>query len=286
MSYSKESNQNKNSSIIIPNTPAIVFTEKSYGITLIISDLHLGYVYGRNKRGIILPETKRPEDDVFKLVEDIQPDQLIFLGDFKDEIFGTSHPIAGRIWKFLQELLQKTNITIIKGNHDGKIEEIIPEEIELVTPEGLLLQEMETNKSIGLWHGHASPALDVWTADVTISGHAHPAFAFRDEIGSKLTQKVWVKARWLNVEEGKPNRIHIIMPPFNRYIEGYSVDNEFFKSNVLMRDAIDFDNAEVFTLDGVLIGQLDDLRKKRQELDGKLKALRKEIKANKRRRKY
>ncbi len=273
-------------SIIIPDTPAIMINEKDFNKTLIVSDLHIGYVYGRNKRGIILPESKRPEDDIIQLLDEIQPDTLIFLGDFKDEIFGTSHPIAGRILKFLRQLLEKTNVIIIKGNHDGKIEEIISEEIKLIQADGLRLTQKETNKSIGLWHGHASPALDVWTADITISAHAHPAYTFRDEIGSKITQKVWVKAKWLNTKEGEPDRIHIIVPPFNRYIDGYSVDSEYFKTIVLMRDAIDFDNAEIFTLDGVLIGTLKNLREDRRELEKKLSVLRKEVNASKKKRKY
>lgn len=273
-------------SIIIPDTPAIMFNEKKFNKTLIVADLHIGYVYGRNKKGIILPESKRPEDDIIRLLDEIQPDTLIFLGDFKDEIFGTPHPIAGRIWKFLKLLLEKTNVVIIKGNHDGKIEEIIPEEITLIQPEGLRLTQKETNKSIGLWHGHATPGLDIWTADITISAHAHPAYTFRDEIGSRSTQKVWVKAKWLNIEEGKPDRMHIIIPPFNRYIEGYSVDSEYFRTIVLMRDAIDFDNAEVFTLEGVLIGTLKDLQDTRRELEKRLSILRKEVNASKRKRKY
>ncbi|MHA1557460.1 MAG: metallophosphoesterase [Candidatus Heimdallarchaeota archaeon] len=273
-------------SIIIPDTPAIMFNEKEFNKTLIVSDLHIGYVYGRNKKGIILPESKRPEEDIIQLLDETQPDTLIFLGDFKDEIFGTSHPIAGRIWKFLKQLMEKTTVIIIKGNHDGKIEEVIPEEIKLIQADGLRLTQKETNKSIGLWHGHASPALDVWTADITISAHAHPAYTFRDEIGSKITQKVWVKAKWLNTKEGEPDRMHIIIPPFNRYIDGYSVDSEFFKTIVLMRDAIDFDNAEIFTLDGVLIGTLKNLREDRRELEKKLSILRKEVNASKKKRKY
>ncbi|MHA1154557.1 MAG: metallophosphoesterase [Candidatus Heimdallarchaeota archaeon] len=273
-------------SIIIPDTPAIMFNEKEFNKTLIVSDLHIGYVYGKNKKGIILPESKRPEEDIIQLLDETQPDTLIFLGDFKDEIFGTSHPIAGRIWKFLKQLLEKTAVIIIKGNHDGKIEEVIPEEIKLIQADGLRLTQKETNKSIGLWHGHASPALDVWTADITISAHAHPAYTFRDEIGSKITQKVWVKAKWLNTKEGEPDRMHIIVPPFNRYIDGYSVDSEYFKTIVLMRDAIDFDNAEIFTLDGVLIGTLKNLREDRRELEKKLSILRKEVNASKKKRKY
>ncbi len=286
MTNSISKNNVQTNSIIIPDTPAIMFNEKEFNRTLIVSDLHIGYVYGRNKKGIILPESKRPEEDIIQLLDETQPDTLIFLGDFKDDIFGTSHPIAGRIWKFLKQLLEKTTVIIIKGNHDGKIEEVIPEEIKLIQADGLRLTQKETNKSIGLWHGHASPALDVWTADITISAHAHPAYTFRDEIGSKITQKVWVKAKWLNTKEGEPDRMHIIVPPFNRYIDGYSVDSEYFKTIVLMRDAIDFDNAEIFTLDGVLIGTLKNLREDRRELEKKLSILRKEVNASKKKRKY
>ncbi|HUU78895.1 MAG TPA: metallophosphoesterase [candidate division Zixibacteria bacterium] len=254
------------SSLILPNKPAIVFNEKEYGKTLVISDLHIGYLYGKNKRGIIVPSSESPEEDLLKLNEEISSDRLIILGDFKDEIFGGTHPLAGRIWQFLNKLLEKTTVTIIKGNHDGKIEELLPEEVELIQPSGLQLKEIVHNKNIGLWHGHASPALDVISSDVTISGHAHPAYSFRDEIGSKITEKVWVKANWLNTNGSNQKRIHLIMPAFNRYIDGYSVDGEYFKMTVIMKEAINFQEAEVFTLDGVLIGTIKELQDSRNIL--------------------
>ena len=249
-------------SLIIPNTPAITFNDKEYGETLVISDLHIGYLYGKNRKGIVVPLTETPEKDTIKLVEKILPKRIIFLGDFKDEIFGSTHPLAGRIWKFLKELSTKTHITIIKGNHDGKIEELLPDEIELIDSSGIQVQERNNNFSIGLWHGHATPALDVMGSQITISGHAHPAYSFRDSIGSKITEKVWVKAKW-NVENKEEQRFHIIMPAFNRYIDGYPVDEKLFETTVLMREAIDFLNAEVFTLEGVLLGTINELQEDR-----------------------
>ncbi|MBK5113172.1 MAG: metallophosphoesterase family protein [Candidatus Heimdallarchaeota archaeon] len=265
-----DSKTNATSSLMIPGKPAILLNEEKHGKTLVISDLHLGYVYSQNKKGIIIPISKQAEEDLLELIKQQKPRRVIIVGDFKDEIFGSSHPIAGRIWNFLQKMLKLTRVTIIKGNHDGKVEELLPKNVEVIASTGLCIKERVSGKTIGLWHGHANPALDVITADITISAHAHPAYTFRESIGTKITEKVWVKAKWRQ-NNNEQERIHIIIPAFNRYIDGYSVDGKFFNSIVLMRDGIDFNNAEVFTLDGVLIGTIEHLQEARQAFDEEMK---------------
>jgi len=258
------------SSWMIPEKPAILLNEVKHGKTLVISDLHLGYVYNQNKKGIIVPVSKQAEEDLLELVKEYKPRRVIIVGDFKDEIFGSSHPLAGRVWNFLQRILKLTRLTLIKGNHDGKIEELLPENVEVIASTGMCIKERVFGKTIGLWHGHANPALDVISADITISAHAHPAYTFREEIGTKITEKVWVKAKWRQSENNR-DRIHIILPAFNRYIDGFSVDSKFFNSIVLMKEGIDFSKAEVFTLDGVLIGTIGHLQEARQTFDEEMK---------------
>lgn len=265
-------------SLIIPEEPALVFNEKNNGRTLVIADLHIGYLYGKNRKGIVVPFKKSPEEDLLLLVQRVRCEKLIILGDFKDEIFGGPNPIAGRIWKFLRKILEETKVAIIKGNHDGKIEELVPEEVEIVEPTGLQLYDCDNKKTIGLWHGHATPGLEVYQSDITISGHSHPAYSFRDEIGAKITEKVWVKAIWKNSEE---RRIHLLMPAFNRYIDGYSVDGDYFNTTVLIKDALYLDSAEVFTLDGVLIGTIGELREAKKSVTANIKRKRKELSSKK-----
>ncbi len=269
----EDENKIESSTYIIPNKPALIFDSTIYGKTLLVADLHIGFIYGKNKKGIILPLSKRPEEELIELVKQHKPDHVIILGDFKDEIFGTNNPLVGRIFEFMKKIKPLTKLTIIKGNHDGKIEEVLPESVEIIQPSGLFL-DLKDGKTIGLWHGHATPALDAFNADITITAHCHPAFTFRDEIGAKITEKVWIKAKWLPTENGK-ERLHIIMPVFNSYIEGYSVDGDFFKTLISMKDAIDFDNAEVFTLEGVLLGNLEDLQNERKKFDNEIKIRRK-----------
>ncbi|MCK5297438.1 MAG: metallophosphoesterase family protein [Candidatus Heimdallarchaeota archaeon] len=269
-----DSKNNATSSLMIPGKPAILLNEKKHGKTLVISDLHMGYVYDQNKKGIIIPVSKQAEEDLLELVKLRKPKRVIIVGDFKNEIFGSSHPLAGRVWNFLQKIMKLTRVTIIKGNHDGKIEELLPENVEIIPSTGLCIIDRTSGKTIGLWHGHANPALDVISADITISAHAHPAYTFREKIGTKITEKVWVKAKWRQSEK-KQDRIHIILPAFNRYIDGYSVDGKFFNSIVLMKEGIDFDNAEVFTLDGVLIGTIGHLQEARQAFEEEMKRKRK-----------
>ena len=262
---------------MIPGKPMIIFYEKEHKKTLLISDLHIGFVYGRNTRGILIPNKKLPEEELVEMVIKEKPRRLIILGDFKDEIFGAGNPLTGRIFAFLKKVTKYTRLTIIKGNHDGKIEEFLSEDIEIIPATGLLLK-LEGEKTMGLWHGHATPALDVMNADITISAHCHPAYTFRDEIGSKTTEKVWIKTKWLHSVDGE-ERIHIIMPAFNPFIEGYSVDGSSFNMNVTMKDGLDFDNAEVFTLDGVLLGTLSDLQEEKKRIEEFLKEKRRKRKS-------
>jgi putative SbcD/Mre11-related phosphoesterase len=283
MTGKSEEKKTNYSSLIIPGKPALIFEDATHGSTLVISDLHIGYVYNKNRRGILLPYKQWPEEDLLEFVERLKPNRLIIIGDFKDEIFGTSNPLVQRVWKFLNRLLElTTSVVIIKGNHDGKLEEITPEKVEVASSKGILVTEKHTGKKIGLWHGHAIPALDVMSADITISAHAHPAYAFSDDVGSKITEKVWVKAKW-KTEEGN-ERVHLIMPAFNKYIKGYSVDGEFFETIIVMKEAIDFQDAEVFTLDGVLIGKIGELQKQRIIHEEKVKKMRDEVRKKRKRR--
>jgi len=251
---------------MIPGEPAIIFKDKKRRKTLLIADLHLGYVYNQNRRGIIIPMVRTPEEELLKLMRTHRPQRVIILGDFKDEIFGAGNPLTSRIFSFIKKVNAKAKLTIIKGNHDGNIEEFLLEPMEVIPPTGMTL-ELEEGWTLGLWHGHATPALEVIEAQITISAHAHPAYSFRDNLGTKITEKVWVKARWGG--ESNEKRLHIIMPAFNPYLDGFSVDGDFFKRNVAFQEGIDLLNAEVFTLEGVLLGTIGELQAEQQQNERK-----------------
>ncbi|RLI69163.1 MAG: hypothetical protein DRP02_01755 [Candidatus Gerdarchaeota archaeon] len=252
-------------SLMVPGQPAILFNDKKKGRTLVVADLHIGYVYNQNKRGIIIPMARTAEEELLKLVKKLEPRRVIILGDFKDEIYGAGNPLTGRIFSFIKKMTAKARLTIIKGNHDGNLEDFLSKPIEIIPATGMTLELLEGIK-IGLWHGHATPALDVMNAQITISAHAHPAYSFRDQLGTKITEKVWVKSKW---REETKKRTHIIMPAFNPYIDGFSVDGEFFKKNVTMREGVEFLKAEVFTLEGVLLGTIEELQEERRKIEEK-----------------
>ncbi|MBD3190957.1 MAG: hypothetical protein GF308_09955 [Candidatus Heimdallarchaeota archaeon] len=270
----------------------MLFKEEELGATLLIADLHIGYVYERHRRGIILPRSQRAENELLSLTKSLKPKNVIILGDFKDEIFGAAPALARRIWDFLEELLTITEVTIIKGNHDGKIDEIIPARVKVIPSTGLVLTAAHGGKSIGLWHGHATPRLEVFNAEITISGHAHPAYYFTEIFSRGMKEKVWIKAKWTTKKEkndqekelGKSQRTHIIMPAFNKYIKGLSVDSDSFLELIYFKEALDILNAEVFTLEGVLLGTIKELQElRRKEAQVKVEQM-KEITALKKRR--
>ncbi|MEA2070177.1 MAG: metallophosphoesterase [Asgard group archaeon] len=247
-------------SYFIPGKPALLLPTKEYGTTLVLADLHIGYVYGRNRRGIKIPYEKRPEEDIVKITKEFQPNHIIIVGDFKDEIYGAAKALVKRIEGFLQKIPQETSLTIIKGNHDGLIEQFLPNYINIEPPTGLLLELLETQETVGLWHGHAFPNPLVQNADITLSGHGHPAYTFRETTGATQTIKVWIKSKWQFSKSNKKPRNHIFMPAFNKYINGYPINEAYFESIINFKEALEFDKSKVFTLDGVLLGTLKELQ--------------------------
>jgi len=212
------------------NEAALIVTGRKR--RLIIADLHMGIL-------------SFPDNSVIEKVSELaeKVDEVIIAGDVK-------HDIGMRTWeiKEVEELIRalevagidKSEITVVRGNHDGGIDTIIKTE----GSRGIRIDD------IGIFHGHAMPNDDVLSAKTLIFGHAHPAVFIQDQVGG-VKERVWLEGE---IEiDGEEKKI-IVLPAFNDVCASTSVNLDkpvgvFFK-------IWDYRRAEAILLDGTFLGEV------------------------------
>ena len=255
---------------------------------LLATDLHLGIEYELAKMGINIPyQTDRFLEELLALVREHSPDRLLLLGDIKHGVPITSFQEKREIPRFFAILQEEVDrIDVIRGNHDGNIQNLVPEDIEIHPSKGLILGE---GFKVAALHGHAWPYPKLLSADLMVMGHNHPAVQLNTPLGVRITRRVWVRGRvdprrlakaFLDQNgiktEGDPleefgERFKteandcqvVIMPTFNDLMGGLPVNAETPKSllgPLFRTGAIDVEDFDVYLLDGSFLGQVGFLR--------------------------
>lgn len=134
--------------------------------TLVVADLHWGYVESHRLQGNLLPawgdaEIARRLDD---LVATYLPAGMVWLGD-------SLHTVAGR--QAAESFLARSGVpvTILRGNHDARWNRA--QNLTVVTPDGYFLH-------------HGDQPQHVPDGLVEIVGHHHPALSWYDGAGGRL----------------------------------------------------------------------------------------------------
>ena len=278
--------------MITPLTPypaALLKARKAR--TLVIADLHIGWEIALSQRGIHVPtQTPKLLQKLKSLISACKPEKLLILGDVKHTVATAEIGEWQDIPDFFNELKKQIQeIHIIRGNHDGNLEPLLPENIEILPATGITLGE------VGFFHGHRWPSPILLKCKTLIMGHIHPVVAFRDPAGFRITSQVWVKASCdktqltkvllqkhkVKIEKNpqetlwkhykiKPRTSQLfIMPSFNDFLGGKPLNKRKLGENaktkrivgpVLRSEAVDVDNAETYLLDGTFLGTLNQLR--------------------------
>ncbi len=230
---------------------------------LVIADLHLGIEHGLRKSGITIPsQTENLADRLEKLIKQTRAKKLIILGDIKDEFRGLSWQEMREAPNFFSELAKKVELHLVKGNHDGLIENILPksERIKIYEPAGFRLG------NFAFTHGHAWISKEMLKAKILLMGNLHPAVEFYSG-RSRLVEHVWLRAP-LNKKvfekkfSEKTNlETAIILPAFNLLAGGASINRKGFEIYKPFKKAFVWKNAEIFLLDGICLGNLKNFRK-------------------------
>ena len=277
---------------LIPIRPeASVLLKTPSERALVISDLHIGWEVALAKEGFHVPsQTPRFLKRLNRLIRTRKPTRLIILGDVKHTIAR----IEMEEWRDVPDFFEKLSrivpkIQVIPGNHDGNLEPLLPENIDILPSTGITLG------NVGLFHGHTWPRPEMLKSINLIVGHVHPVVTFRDPTGFRITRQVWVKSKCtalelasfilkrsgikdvadpakalrenFNVDLNVSNLL--IMPSFNDFLGGQAINRRSvgrgrrfreFIGPVLRSGSVNIGEAEVDLLDGTFLGTVSQLR--------------------------
>lgn len=267
---------------------ALKILDKNNEVVIVVADLHLGFEIELREKGLRLPsQTKRILRQLLEVVTSERCDRLIILGDVKHGILGFRKEEWEEVKYFLESLQRFfTEIEIVIGNHDGGLSTIISEisGVKIYSPRGVMLEDSQGRK-IGLFHGHAWPASELFKAEILVMGHIHPSIDLRDELGFRIIESVWLKMKldreniarvYLKYKFKKPvedplkafeeNFNHplnshslIVVPAFNSYLKGLSVNRFIIEESIsplLNSNRREILNSEIYLIDGTFLGPL------------------------------
>ncbi|MBI4158838.1 metallophosphoesterase [Candidatus Woesearchaeota archaeon] len=208
---------------------------------LVLGDLHLGFEESLNKQGIFIPRFQFT--GIFsilkRIIDKIRPDKIIIVGDLKHE-FGS---ISEQEWRHVLELIDflalKSELIIIKGNHDVKL-------FPITNKRDIKILPYYKHKDILFAHG------DVVIEDkskIIIIGHEHPAVSFKERPTQKY--KCFLKGKYGKAEL-------IVMPSLNLVTEGSDITKGRFMSPYLKNSK----NIEVYVNEdkAYRFGRLKDIK--------------------------
>lgn len=239
---------------------------------LTITDVHIG-CEDRIRRAGILIDTK---ENVRALVHTLMSAQvktginnLIILGDVKSSTNVISKTEWDNVPYFISSLMNRFTIYIIPGNHDGNLSQLLPKDINLMLVKGMKVDD------ILFIHGHTVPRISPNLKKI-IAGHLHPTL--RREGSIINGKKVWVKILLTHAETKVPTgksifvrKIELILlPHFNDFLDFFYgsgkrknvLNNRSklpFLESMLNKQNWKIENAFIYTLDGSLVGTIEDL---------------------------
>ena len=272
---------------LFPHPAALLKTQKTR--TMIIADLHIGWEMALAEKGIHVPtQTPKLLKKLMALITDYQPQKLLVLGDVKHTVATAQMSEWHDIPDFFNELKKQVQeIFVIRGNHDGNLEPLLPEAVKIQPATGITVGE------IGFFHGHQWPSPTLLGCKTLVMGHLHPIVAFRDPAGFRISRQVWVKAdcnamaltkvllqkHRIKVEKTPEETLRkhfktnarttqlFIMPSFNDFLGGRPLNEKRLDQPktdivgpVLRSEAVNMENAETYLLDGTFLGTLNQLK--------------------------
>jgi metallophosphoesterase superfamily enzyme len=150
-------------------------------------------------------------------------------------------------------------VGVIPGNHDGDLYAVLPDMVELIDPDGIVLND------ILFTHGHKrldtileKKSREGNTVKTVIVGHFHPAVELVDDLGYRYILPVWVRGLLSEKTE------ILLMPAFNENIGKLIVNNPDKISEdlrgFLKSGSMNLQESEAYSLDLVFLGKIGSLQ--------------------------
>lgn len=233
---------------------------------LVIGDLHIGFEERFKNSGIrIQSNIEKMISEIESIIEANKITNLVVNGDVKagiDRIFESEWE---SVPKFFSKLMRLVHVSVVPGNHDGGLANLLPEGVQLEDINGLMLSDTL------VMHGHTKPLIKFKECKRIIMGHIHPVFQKK---GSPLSgQPVWVFLKVprksvfgeLLEERDSSTLVEVIvMPSYNLdlALSGYVDDSARAERSTapMVRELIKADEALIVTLGGEVIGDASLLR--------------------------
>ena len=234
---------------IVPRYPALIINGNEK--TLVIADLHLGFEAKLSSNNIYLGKNTSVTEtakDIEKILDKTKPELLILLGDVKSGIKSITKTEWESIPMFFDKLKNRVNLILVPGNHDSNIEKLVPKEVNIASPKGIIIDD------ILFTHGHTLPTENYSNVSKIVMGHLHPVFFQKESIING--KRVWVSIK-CSKDEIFPSQTGdmelIIVPAFNKYF--HTIKKKFYKKSISpIIEKINTTKAKIITLDGTIIG--------------------------------
>ena len=235
---------------IIDSEPALILEEVKKN--LVISDLHIGFEHKFSSNKNIVKKNSSINEiisNITKIIKKENPDTLILLGDIKSSI----QTITKSEWKdipyFFEEIKNSLDVILIPGNHDANIDKLIPNDVTLISPKGMIIED------VLLTHGHTMPSENYSNVNNIIMGHIHPVYFNENSLLNG--ERIWIsiKTQKSEIFSSTKGKINItIIPSFNPYF--YATQKKYYKKSIspIIEKIKETSIAKIVTLDGTIIG--------------------------------
>ncbi|HEX2124686.1 MAG TPA: metallophosphoesterase, partial [Nitrososphaeraceae archaeon] len=229
---------------------------------MVISDLHIGFESYIYTRGIAFDERIFFDEMIQELSDLIKSNKaqaVILLGDLKSTVGSISRQEWQKIPRFFKLLSEITDIYFVPGNHDSNIRFLMPENINVMSSKGMVLDDTL------LVHGHTMPTTARSYIKKIVMGHIHPVFLRHNSVING--QRVWIYLKIIKeaIFPGSQGTLDlIILPAYNRYL--YAINERRYTKSIspIIDKAIKSNavqQALVVSLDGSIVGGIETLLK-------------------------
>jgi uncharacterized protein len=229
---------------------------------MVISDLHIGFESHIYTRGIAFDEKIFFDEMIQELSDLIKSNRVqavILLGDLKSTVGSISRQEWQKIPRFFKLLSEITDIYFVPGNHDSNIRFLMPENINVMSSKGMVLDDTL------LLHGHTMPTTARSYIKKIVMGHIHPVFLRHNSVING--QRVWIYLKIIKeaIFPGSQGTLDlVILPAFNRYL--YAINERRYTKSIspiidktIKSNAVQ--QALIVSLDGSIVGDIETLLK-------------------------
>jgi putative SbcD/Mre11-related phosphoesterase len=158
--------------------------------TLVVADLHLGYVWAHRFEGQLLPLSAREDstERLLDLIASYRPAEVVLLGDVVHRVVPVPE-LRSEMRRLAIEVSARARLRIVLGNHDAQLSALLAE----IGVEAETARQIQAGPHL-LLHGDAPDDAERITAALRLAapggrviiGHEHPALTVSDGVSTSV----------------------------------------------------------------------------------------------------